>query len=84
MKPCPRCAGCTRPILVITKEDTITATSCLNCGHVGGDALIEHHHSLPIPPEPSRQISTPIYDPTHRRLSYCRNDGPGPETSPDP
>ena len=67
---CPRCAGCTIPILVITDEETIAAFSCLHCGHVGGDALIEHHHILATPPELTRQLSTPIYDPTHPRLSY--------------
>ncbi|MEO7858953.1 MAG: hypothetical protein ABIU05_00690, partial [Nitrospirales bacterium] len=70
--PCPRCTGCTRLVDVITEEETITVSSCLNCGHVGGDALIEHHHSLAAPPEPFRELSQPIYEPTHQRLAYCQ------------
>ena len=67
---CPRCAGLTIPILVITEKETITVSSRLNCGHVGGEALLDYHHSLATPPEPSRDICTPTYDPTHRRRSY--------------
>ncbi|MEO7859584.1 MAG: hypothetical protein ABIU05_03930 [Nitrospirales bacterium] len=72
---CPRCAGCTRLVDVITEEEPITVLSCMNCGHGGGEATIDHHHSLDTPPEPFRELSQPIYEPTHRKLSYQRIPG---------
>ncbi|MEO7863625.1 MAG: hypothetical protein ABIU05_24955 [Nitrospirales bacterium] len=67
MVSCPRCAGCTRMVDIVTEEETITVSSCLNCGHVGGDALIEHHHNLDSPPEPFRELPTPVFDPERQR-----------------
>lgn len=75
MPSCPRCTGCTAQTVIITEEGALAVVTCLNCGFAGGDALIEHHQGLDTPPEPCRELSQPIYEPTHQRLSYRRIDG---------
>ena len=65
---CPRCGGCAQWVELITKEDTIEAQRCLNCGEIFGEPVLDHHHALDCPPEPRPDVNAPIYDPELQRL----------------
>jgi hypothetical protein len=66
---CDRCGGCAVRIAVVTAEGLLTAHSCVNCGRVFGDAVIDHHHGLDPPPEPYPPVTYSIWDPQRRRLT---------------
>ena len=36
-------------IEMLTEEETLDASTCLNCGAVFGEALLDHHHGLAPP-----------------------------------
>jgi uncharacterized Zn finger protein len=64
MRPCPKCGGMARHLDVMTAEGRLTVNSCINCGRVFGDAVIDYHQSLTHPPEP--------YEPVLHGLWYPR------------
>ena len=66
--PCPRCAGFAERIDWVSEEGRLVLDRCVNCGHVFGESLLDHHHALTDPPEPRPDVQTPVYDPQHRRL----------------
>ena len=66
---CPRCNGCLEleAVSLDGADGWMFLSRCLNCGH-RGDALMDHHHALPIPPDP-HHVDLPVFDPTHARLT---------------
>ena len=66
--PCRRCNGFLERIEVISEEDTIQVDSCVNCGSIGGETLIDQHHALDHPPAPllPRRLFLALRLPTHQ------------------
>lgn len=50
--PCPKCGGTARRLDLETAEGRLTVNSCVNCGRVFGEAVIDYHQGLDHPPEP--------------------------------
>jgi len=67
--PCPKCGGTARRLDLMTSEGCLTVNSCLNCGRVFGDAVIDYHQGLDHPPEPYPPVTYSIWDPQRRRLT---------------
>ena len=41
--PCPKCGGMARRLDLVTAEGRLMVNSCINCGRVFGDAVIDYH-----------------------------------------
>ena len=48
--PCPKCGGTARRLDLVTAEGRLMVNSCINCGRVFGDAVIDYHRGLAHPP----------------------------------
>jgi hypothetical protein len=53
---------------MLTEEETIEANTCVNCGAIFGEPVLDHHHGLSSPPPPRPDVLTPIWDPEASRL----------------
>ncbi len=70
MNHCARCSGRLLPVTLLDLESTLEAWRCVSCGHVCGEALLDRHHALLVPPPPRADIRTPTWNPHRRRLVY--------------
>lgn len=67
--PCPKCGGTARRLDLVTAEGRLRVNSCLNCGRVFGDAVIDYHQGLDHPPAPYPLVTYSRWDPQRRRFS---------------
>lgn len=67
---CPRCGGFLIEEAGYTDEqgEPLLLARCVNCGHRCGDSVLDQHHMMDCPPEPTPDVMLPIYDPQRRRL----------------
>lgn len=65
--PCSKCGGTARRLDLMTAEGSLMVHSCMNCGRVFGDAVIDYHQRLAHPPEP--------YPPVLYVVWYARRKG---------
>jgi hypothetical protein len=76
--PCPKCGGYAERIDLVTAEGGITVNSCMNCGRVFGEAVIDYHQGLEHPPEPRPPAPHRVWVAHPRRLTI-----PAPSTPKD-
>jgi hypothetical protein len=69
---CSRCGGWSMRLEIITEEETIEAESCVNCGAVFGERILDYHHALDHPPDPLPDTLTPTWDPERRWLKIMQ------------
>jgi hypothetical protein len=62
-------------IEMFTEEESIDASTCLNCGAVFGEPVLDHHHGLAAPPAPRPDALTRIWDPEGSRLKSSSDCG---------
>jgi hypothetical protein len=65
---CPRCDGHSVTIDVVSGEGELTMESCLNCGAIFGEPLLDRHQSLDRLPPPYPAATLPVWDPVKHRL----------------
>ena len=78
--PCPKCGGTARRLDLMTAEGRLMVNSCLNCGRVFGDAVLDYHHGLSVPPAPRPDVLTPVWDPEGcllKTIQRFRGEGRG-------
>ena len=73
--PCSKCGGTARRLDLVTAEGCLTVNSCLNCGRVFGEAVIDYHQGLDHPPEPQPPVPHSVWYAHHRRRTI-----PAPST----
>jgi hypothetical protein len=66
--PCPRCSGLSMRVEVYSEGVTIEADRCVLCGNLFGEMILDYHHSLTHPPQPTPRAHLPVWDPAKRRL----------------
>lgn len=74
---CARCQGLGRRLGLVTEDGPLDAFYCLNCGHVFGEPLLDHHYALRALPPPRPHAQQPVYDPVRRRLKFLIIRGVG-------
>jgi hypothetical protein len=67
--PCPKCGGMARCLDLMTTEGRLMVHSCINCGRVFGDAMIDYHQGLEQPPEPYEPVLHAVWYPKDTRSS---------------
>lgn len=65
--PCSKCGGTARRLDLVTAEGRLMVNSCINCGRVFGDAVIDYHHALDPPPEPYPLVLYSVWDAKNTR-----------------
>ena len=65
--PCPKCGGTAQRLDLMTAEGRLMVDSCLNCGRVFGDAVIDYHQDLAQPPEPYPEVIYGVWYAKDRR-----------------